>query len=643
MATYTSTQNGNWNDTATWGGGGYPSVAADIAVIGHTVTYNVVSTTELGAITINSGGILTFSAAMSTKLTLGHADITVNNGGELRVGASGAIIPKTYTAELIWNPTSDGAKGINIISGGKLTIYGDPDYYGSVFATQLYNDWNGSDLTIYLKGDFSSKWITGQRLVLHKGRKWNATTCSDITGFAVVSINGAVTYDGAKSTVPISLIHVPNTATSFLANGDVLNISRNVSIYKLAASENVGVSTTYKPYIRGTGSLTNCVVDSCKFLAVNWGSLLTSFNRTAWQNHIVSGFAPGTPFDNTVMAFAVISSISAVGLAITNSYLLSTKYGYGAISYTYNCRIYGYSINISSYCSTGMVYESCFIYSCNIAVTNTFGKLINCSIGYDEFGNAKDNNYDLSFDREGSTFINCKTPSTLSISGRNTVYISMRFKFEHYQQIANAHYICDAYGDITKTAADGAGDNPTQRSGGNADVIEAIPQSNCAAVSYLELLNIRLWAAAGVSKTYRFYVQTDFAVGSPPLPSAELKLYGQYLDAGSGGHLATVSSTQDITTRANAADWSQYVEVTMNPAQDGYINLYLRLMGYEANKKVWVDPMVAITGGDAVTVTPRWSYGEVQLDIDPVATGSGGGVSPTNLGLVPLGIKQVAI
>jgi hypothetical protein len=93
MATYTSVQNGNWNDSATWGGGGYPAVAGDIANISHTVTYNVVSTVELGAITINSGGILTFATAMSTKLTLGHVEIQINSGGELR-GPAGPSSPK---------------------------------------------------------------------------------------------------------------------------------------------------------------------------------------------------------------------------------------------------------------------------------------------------------------------------------------------------------------------------------------------------------------------------------------------------------------------------------------------------------------------------------------------------------------------
>lgn len=41
MATYTSTQTGLWNDSATWGGGGYPDTADDIANVRHKVEYNI--------------------------------------------------------------------------------------------------------------------------------------------------------------------------------------------------------------------------------------------------------------------------------------------------------------------------------------------------------------------------------------------------------------------------------------------------------------------------------------------------------------------------------------------------------------------------------------------------------------------------
>jgi len=277
------------------------------------------------------------------------------------------------------------------------------------------------------------------------------------------------------------------------------------------------------------------------------------------------------------------------------------------------------------------------IYSCyGVNYQAVDCKVIGGGIGYDRNGVAKANGvYGFAF-AIGSwlTLSNVKmdTPPTFFATGRNIATCQGRMGFEHYGQVANAHYVADNWGDIYKIVADGSGDNPSQRSGSGADVQKIIPQSNCAASSYLEIFNVRLWATAGVSKTYRFYVQTDFAA----LLTAALKLYGDYLDQGSGGHLATVSSTQNISTRSSASDWSQYVEVTMTPAQTGYINLYLRLMGYESGKKMWVDPKP-----EGVTMTPRWSYGEMVLE--PITASGGGSVSLTNLGLVPLGIKQVAI
>jgi hypothetical protein len=66
MATYTSTQSGDWDVAATWGGGGTPSASGDIANIasGHTVTYDQAVSNQLGDVNINTGGILVHSASM---------------------------------------------------------------------------------------------------------------------------------------------------------------------------------------------------------------------------------------------------------------------------------------------------------------------------------------------------------------------------------------------------------------------------------------------------------------------------------------------------------------------------------------------------------------------------------------------------
>ena len=66
MATYTSTQSGDWDVAATWGGGGTPSASGDIANIasGHTVTYDQALINQLGDVNINAGGILVHEAKM---------------------------------------------------------------------------------------------------------------------------------------------------------------------------------------------------------------------------------------------------------------------------------------------------------------------------------------------------------------------------------------------------------------------------------------------------------------------------------------------------------------------------------------------------------------------------------------------------
>ena len=94
-------------------------------------------------------------------------------GANSGFGASGAIIPKDYTAELIWDTTGDNQKGINIANGGKLTVYGAPDYYGGVLNAHFSQNWNGSDTTIYLSENVSGKWLNGQQLLVHKGTNYS--------------------------------------------------------------------------------------------------------------------------------------------------------------------------------------------------------------------------------------------------------------------------------------------------------------------------------------------------------------------------------------------------------------------------------------------------------------------------------------
>jgi hypothetical protein len=60
MAAYSSTQSGNFNNPATWGGSGWPDTNTDTFTVnaGHTVTYNITTPLNegLGSSVVNSGG-----------------------------------------------------------------------------------------------------------------------------------------------------------------------------------------------------------------------------------------------------------------------------------------------------------------------------------------------------------------------------------------------------------------------------------------------------------------------------------------------------------------------------------------------------------------------------------------------------------
>jgi hypothetical protein len=86
MASYTSTQSGNFSNNATWGGGGYPSADADTFTIasGHTVTYDISTplTTGFGDSVINSGGRLQFNSNTQIRM---NGNLTIN--GDFIAGA----------------------------------------------------------------------------------------------------------------------------------------------------------------------------------------------------------------------------------------------------------------------------------------------------------------------------------------------------------------------------------------------------------------------------------------------------------------------------------------------------------------------------------------------------------------------------
>jgi hypothetical protein len=153
------------------------------------------------------------------------------------------------------------------------------------------------------------------------------------------------------------------------------------------------------------------------------------------------------------------------------------------------------------------------------------------------------------------------------------------------------------FGDIVKTACNGSGDAPSaDPDGGSGDCLEVsdvksnlgMPTGNI----YPNILPIftqhRIWMTA-VAHTITYKVQTTYS----SISAGNLKLTARYQIA--GGALAEVTNAPAITTRANAADWSQTLAVTFTPAVAGWVDFKMELMQYEVNDEVYVWPTPVIT------------------------------------------------
>jgi len=115
MATYTSTQSGNFSNSATWGGSGPPADGDDFVITaGHTVTIdNGISVPANGYGDSFINGILQSQASVSTTLRM-NGRLYIKGGGLLHLRAGGKIQIKGTSAEQhgIWQENEDSASVI---------------------------------------------------------------------------------------------------------------------------------------------------------------------------------------------------------------------------------------------------------------------------------------------------------------------------------------------------------------------------------------------------------------------------------------------------------------------------------------------------------------------------------------------------
>lgn len=609
MASYTSAISGEWDDSNTWTESGWPSAAGDTATITHTVTYSISADVELGAITINDGGTLSFNPSADTLMILGDEWLAVNSGGTLSLGTSADIISKEYTSELYWNCTGEATAGIDLNGTGAINIFGDPDYYGTDEETFLDGDGDGT-ANITTLDDMSSKWNIGDELIIHKNDTYSSYD-SDITQTTIVSISG-------------NTITCNDTISSdFKSKGIIVNVTRNVIIGKLNYTPDIGNENTnrfaiscdnsgnekfnisdctiagiyYIRYLNNTnyGKITRSVIrnglyaiNNSNYVQVDGGIFLTMTYSTFTAN---SSNFDGTKFVNCQGA----SNYNLRLCSFNNIYAFSTQ-TYLTISYkctTTNSHINGVAIPYNS--CADVESRDCYFYNnyYGTGQLNAENLYINCITGKDEDGNTKSNMYDYYFHNFYEHFINCVWPASPNYLYRNLSSYQGIMYHEHFNQTLNDHRAIAAFHNSIKTDADGTGDNPTRRSGGNSTVFEIETLSNLESNNSnpTPILENQIWVGAGYTKTFRYYIQTDYV----SLPSSEIYLTAEYLGSASNANISDVTSTQSISTRSNQSDWSQYVEVTLTQQQAGWVRLKLHVAGYESGKYIWVDPMVEVS------------------------------------------------
>jgi hypothetical protein len=665
MADFTSTQLGDWNDGAQWGGASpgvkgvdWPGNPGDTTHVGHAINYNVSEANELGDMEITAGGLLSHQINISTKLCFGNNTLTVKNTGEYRVGAAGAIIDKAVTAELSFNTTSDNSKGVDIDDGGKLTVYGDPEYYGGVDETTLANDAENTDndADIVTTDDMSAKWNIGDEITILRERDGDSSSYKDaVVKFVITNIVG--------TTISLDANFVGWTAgIGNTWTAPVVNVSRNVMICKAGADTVCGDGAehynTNRPRIYDVNASgnNNCIISDAQitglysiqssydfqllssvfrngYYGINSGSGHT-VNGNIYANyyavnsgsgHTVSGnvyanyYAISSGYGHTVNSniyannygFYSGSGHTVSGNIYTNNYGFYSGYGQTVNGNIYTNKFgissgYGQTVNGNIYANTIAIYYCSShtmngnIYANDYGIHSISGLTMNGRIGYDSLDASQPNTvYDFYLYATDIVLFNVKLPLAGLIIHANQAGQPTEIFCEHHDRTLDTFRIYQNMGNTTVVSCDGVGDRPSEDpDGGNGEVIELSNiQSNC---SDDPGNRVKAWK----DKCSRVYalaadgMQTytfKLQTTYSTIGAGGVRLTAEYLDGVSGGSTSEVTDDSGITERANAADWTQSLSVNVTPAEDGWVDFKIELYEYESGDEVWIWPEVAIT------------------------------------------------
>ena len=588
-------------DTVTDGGAvwtcrdGYPNANGDVVNLGHTVTYDLGdSTVTFGNITINSGGVLTFPSSANSTLYVGdtsgsnNASITINSGGELRIGTSSTPIGSAYHA-IIYFQRSAAGYSLVLNDGGILNVYGDTAYYGSTYDDRyasLNEDWT-SGQTLYIKGDYSSKWQSGQKFWIHENGDYSNYT----TDAHIYTIDTVGAYDSTNDKTPITIVEAaPNLTFNAVYNGwtsKLILLSRNVELSDPNSSWDVNGFGSYTEVIR----FDNNQGDS------NVNIQLNNVIMRGWSYGMDGG--SGTIGEGIVFLNCDYSLHSTSNIDLNGDFVSINKTMYNVNwAHLEGCMVSSgtveYSMNITELYADFIGNNFCMYYGHNIKVRGNF--VANNYIIYwgDTFqldwvkfySNAGKLNYPtcvlLKNCDIGTTRIDVDHAGD-SITLENCIMNGVQRELRIYNYAGNF---------LPLVSGDTDWQTPPS---GNSWILEATPSANCSDVlpsHRMEMIPLNLkymaqWIASG-TKTITFKV---YPHGWSALNQDNLFLEAWYLDSASG-----VSMTKAVTgsTTFSNDSW-QDLSVTVTPAQDGIVYFNLVLAKYEASAYVLIDPVWSVS------------------------------------------------
>ncbi len=590
MATYNSAQAGNWNTDATWTEAGHPNANDDVMIITHDVTYDVgASAITWGNVTINSGGILIFPInADSTILFNTTGVLTINDGGELRAGTSTTCIDKAYDCKFHW-PQGSASRNVLVLNdGGKIDVYGDPDYYGSERYADLDSDWTTGQI-LYITGNYASKWQAGQKFYIHENKQY-VSYQNDGHIYTIATVGS---YDSGNDRTPITISETAPTLT-FNAIQDthqskLIMISRNVEMADPGSPWDVYGYGTYAERIQFDNNQTI----SNKLINIQ-DTIIKGWNQGIYQGYNYKG--NNLVFLNNSYAVMYGNNFQITGDFVSNQYGFVAGSGhrivgnfvsntYGAASDGKNLQITGIFVNNQDAILSGYNFQITGDFVSNkkglniVSNSQVAGNFINNTHGaYRGFNNQITGDFvsnTINVDMSSSTILynaileNCMFEST------------DRTAYEVYENSGNF---------IHTISTDSHWQTPPST---NYWILECIPNSYCddSYVNQMELspLNpIGVYVESGSNTiTYKVY-----PVGwTTALDNDDIVLEVSYLDSASG-----ITRTEIVNTTATYANGAwRSVSTTFTAGQNGiaYCQLYVRK--YESGCYLLIDPVSVTT------------------------------------------------